>query len=89
MAEQDANYGGPQVKVGGERKKRVILRGEITSPINLPQGCRFASRCIYAKEICIQENPVLTEITLNHLVACHLAREINDLNGEENVHETI
>lgn len=58
-------------------KQRILLKGEITSPINPKPGCRFATRCNYAKEICSQATPLLEEVTPNHFVACHLVREIN------------
>ena len=62
-----------------ERKKRTILKGEITSPINPERKCRFANRCIYAKEHCMSEEPVLKEVLPNHFVSCHYVKEINGL----------
>lgn len=57
------------------RKQRIILKGEISSPINPAPGCRFASRCIYAQECCRQ--PVeLKEVKEGHFVACHRVNEI-------------
>ena len=56
---------------------RLILTGEITSPINPKPGCRFAARCRYAKERCFQENPAAEEILPGHKVACHYVAEIN------------
>lgn len=53
------------------RPERIILRGEITSPINPGPGCRFANRCNYAEELCSQEEPILTEIKPGHFVSCH------------------
>ena len=61
------------------RKKRTILTGEITSPINPKKRCRFANRCPYAKDRCLREEPVIEEVLPGHLVSCHYAREINDL----------
>ena len=61
------------------KTERIILRGEITSPINPKHGCRFASRCIYAKERCFHEDPALTEVTGGHCAACHFVKEINGL----------
>ena len=58
---------------------RILLKGELTSPINPKPGCRFAQRCIYAKDKCSQVNPELEEILPGHTVACHYAREINGL----------
>ena len=55
--------------------KRILIKGEITSPIDPKPGCRFASRCEYATDIC--STPVkLEEIRPNHFVACHRCREI-------------
>ena len=56
------------------RRKRIILKGEITSPINLPKACRFASRCLYATEKCHQGEPELKEISPGHKVACYLEK---------------
>ncbi len=55
----------------GERKKRILLKGEISSPIDPKPGCRFAVRCPYATDICRNESPVLREIEPEHFVACH------------------
>ncbi|MCI6429947.1 MAG: ATP-binding cassette domain-containing protein [Lachnospiraceae bacterium] len=53
------------------KKDRILLKGEITSPINPKPGCRFAPRCEYAQEKCFQEDPALTEHTDAHFCACH------------------
>lgn len=60
-------------------RDRVILKGEISSPIEPPDMCRFAPRCNFCKEICYQSNPPLVEVEENHFVACHFAKEINNL----------
>ena len=57
------------------KKQRIILKGEITSPINLPDECRFTSRCVYAKETCRARDPELFEVEPNHFVACCRAGE--------------
>ena len=54
------------------RPERILLRGEIASPINPKPVCRFASRCNCAKAICNEAEPPLVEIRPNHFVACHL-----------------
>ena len=54
------------------RPERLLLRGEITSPINPEPICRFANRCNYALPICSKEEPCLIEVEPNHFVACHL-----------------
>ena len=60
------------------QKKRIILRGELSSPINPKPGCRFAPRCQYACEQC-QQPQTLEEVLPGHFVACHRCRELNDL----------
>lgn len=60
------------------KMKRVILKGEITSPINPKPGCRFADRCIYASEECRQPQS-LVEVSKDHFVSCCKAKEINGL----------
>lgn len=52
-------------------KERVLLKGEIPSPINPPSGCRFHTRCPIAESICSQEIPELREISPEHYIACH------------------
>lgn len=59
-----------------KKMERIKLQGEITSPINPEKGCRFAKRCIYAKDICRQEDPKLKEVGKGHFFACHLAEEL-------------
>ena len=54
------------------RRERIIMKGEITSPINPPKACRFANRCPYATERCFQEEPELKEIRPGHFVSCLL-----------------
>jgi oligopeptide transport system ATP-binding protein len=63
--------------IATKKIKRIILEGQVSSPINPPPGCRFASRCRYAKEKCTQVTPELRELENDHLVACHFAEEIN------------
>ncbi|MCD8329242.1 MAG: ATP-binding cassette domain-containing protein [Lachnospiraceae bacterium] len=60
----------------GEKPKRIILKGEIVSPINPKPGCRFAPRCIYATEKC-HEPQELRELAPGHFVSCCRAEEIN------------
>ena len=54
-------------------QKRIILRGELASPINPKPGCRFAPRCNYASEKCMNKTPELREVSPGHFVACALA----------------
>lgn len=61
----------PRPKINIKRD-RVILKGEITSPINPKPGCRFAQRCLYSKDICGKEQAGLKEVSPGHFVACHI-----------------
>jgi len=63
--------------IATKKSKRIILEGQVSSPINPPEGCRFASRCRYAKEKCTQVTPELRKLEKDHNVACHFAEEIN------------
>jgi len=58
------------------KKKRIILSGDVPSPINPPSGCRFHPRCPYAKELCRKEEPKLTQLRSDHYTACHFSTEI-------------
>jgi oligopeptide transport system ATP-binding protein len=62
----------PDPKVARTRK-RIVLEGDVPSPINPPQGCRFHPRCPVAVERCSQEQPEWRELGGSHYVACHLA----------------
>jgi len=53
------------------KKKRIVLRGEVPSPVNPPSGCRFHPRCPYAMDICKHKEPRIIEVENNHFVACH------------------
>jgi peptide/nickel transport system ATP-binding protein len=66
----------PSTDIGRER---VILKGEIVSPINPKPGCRFAARCPFAKEACTQSDVPLTEIASGHYAACARHQEIEGL----------
>lgn len=57
------------------KSKKIIVKGEVPDPINLPPGCRFYPRCPYAKGICRENEPDLTKVKENHYVSCHLYRE--------------
>ncbi len=54
---------------------RVILEGDVPSPLNPPSGCRFRTRCQYAKDICSKEEPKLEKIAPERVVACHFAND--------------
>jgi oligopeptide/dipeptide ABC transporter ATP-binding protein len=57
------------------KREKIILRGDVPSPINPPPGCRFHTRCAYAVDRCRKDEPPLQEVQPGHLVACHL-REV-------------
>jgi peptide/nickel transport system ATP-binding protein len=59
-----------------KRKRRVIARGELPSPLSPPSGCPFHTRCPYAQEICGIERPKLLEKEPGHLAACHFSDKI-------------
>lgn len=56
------------------KKERVVLKGEVPSPVNPPKGCRFSPRCPRAIDICRKEEPELIEVRNGHFVACHLVK---------------
>ncbi len=58
----------PQLK-----RQRIILKGDVPSPIAPPPGCRFHTRCLYAREVCSREEPQLKQVRGNHLAACFFA----------------
>jgi peptide/nickel transport system ATP-binding protein len=64
----DASYKG---------KEAEVMKGEVTSPIEPPEGCRFAARCPEAFERCFSETPEFAEVETNHYVACHLYGQRN------------
>jgi oligopeptide/dipeptide ABC transporter ATP-binding protein len=57
----------PDVKV-----QRIILQGDVPSPINPPSGCRFHTRCPYATDRCLREEPLMRDLGGGHQAACHL-----------------
>lgn len=61
----------PDPKVS-RSKQRIVLEGEIPSPIDPPPGCKFAGRCRYAKPICREVRPEFKDLGNGHMVACHL-----------------
>lgn len=69
--------GGQRKRIGIARAhKRIQLKGELPSPMNIPEGCRFVTRCPYVTEACKNGVPKLQEISKGHSVACHRAKEI-------------
>lgn len=63
------------------KRERNLLEGEISSPIDPPNACRFVSRCPFASDVCRHSLPTAREIRPGHTVACHRVEEINNLNN--------
>ncbi|RSD24428.1 ABC transporter ATP-binding protein [Mesobacillus subterraneus] len=64
-----------------DKRERIILKGELPSPMDPPSGCVFRTRCQHAMDICAQKKPVWQEIDQDHFVACHLYND--DLPGNK------
>jgi peptide/nickel transport system ATP-binding protein len=58
------------------RSQRIVLQGEVASPVNPPSGCYFHPRCTYATEVCRTHTPPWEEIAPGHFVSCHRAHEL-------------
>lgn len=67
-----------------KKQERILLKGEITSPINPKPGCRFAKRCAYAKEECAGRDIPLEEVSPGHFVACARWRALSEGTSNEN-----
>jgi oligopeptide transport system ATP-binding protein len=66
----------PDPKVA-RANQRIVLKGDIPSPLNAPSGCPFRTRCAYATEQCAAEMPPFQEVSTGHFVACHRVNEVN------------
>ena len=68
----------PVISEDEERLKpeKIVSTGEIPSPVNLPAGCSFHTRCPYKMDVCIQSDPQMTDIGPQHLARCHLFQQV-------------
>jgi len=62
--------------IGKKFVDRELIKGEISSAMNVPSGCRFRNRCPYAQSVCAEKEPQLLEIGQSHYVACHFAGQV-------------
>ena len=58
--------------------KKVLLTGEVPSPLDPPTGCKFHTRCSHCMDICKREKPLLTRIGEERMVACHLFKSVEE-----------
>ncbi len=66
-----------------DTRKRTVLQGDLPSPANPPSGCRFHTRCVFARDRCSVDRPELREVAPGHMVACHFAEEIAQPDHEQ------
>ncbi|SPF32975.1 oligopeptide transporter subunit; ATP-binding component of ABC superfamily [Candidatus Desulfosporosinus infrequens] len=64
----------PEPQVSGTKRERILLQGDVPSPIRPPQGCHFHTRCLYVRPECKEAYPPLRDLGSNHFAACFLAK---------------
>ncbi len=66
----------PEPDPGVKKQGRIILTGDVPSPVNPPSGCRFHTRCPYIEDRCVSENPEMRQVAPGHFSACHFSEDI-------------
>lgn len=65
------------------KQRRIVLSGDVPSSVNPPLGCRFHTRCPFAVDRCLREEPLLEVVSHGHLVSCHRMRDMQKLVAEK------